>query len=44
MPEGWVWDQVSHYRLDKEIILEFLKEIFKGQRDDDFSVYVGFFQ
>jgi len=40
MPEGWVWDQISDYRLNERIIVEFLRQIFKGQ-DDDFGVYVG---
>lgn len=41
MPEGWVWDEISHYRLDKAIIIEFLKQIFGWHDDDDFGVYVG---
>lgn len=41
MPEGWVWDEISHYRLDQEIIVKFLKQIFEWQEEDDFRVYVG---
>jgi hypothetical protein len=41
MPEGWVWEQISDYRLDKKIIVEFLKQIFEGRDDDDFGVYVS---
>jgi hypothetical protein len=41
MPEGWVWDQISDYRLDKKIIVDFLKQIFEGQDDDDFGVHVS---
>jgi hypothetical protein len=41
MPEGWVWDQISDYRLDQKIIVDFLKQIFKGRDDDDFGVYVS---
>jgi len=41
MPQGWVWDQISDYRLDEKIIVEFLKQIFQGQNDGDFGVYVS---
>jgi hypothetical protein len=41
MPEGWVWDEIETYRLDKTIIVEFLKEIFGWQNENNFGVYVG---
>lgn len=42
MAEEWVWDEIDHYRLDKEIIVKFLMETFPGQdTEGDFSVYVG---
>ena len=41
MPANWVWDKISDYRLDREIIVDFLKEIFERRDENDFEVYVG---
>lgn len=42
MSAEWVWDQFPIYRLDRDIVLKFLKEKFPDYgSEDDFEVYVG---
>jgi hypothetical protein len=40
----WVEDQIEAYRLNAQIVLEFLKSLFSVSDDDDFNVHVRYYR